>query len=157
MKNFSTWLLVMFIAMFWIFRVIVAVTFSFGIDFMIKPLDINVEIIILFVTLIALLLIIKRNMLGSIIYIIIYGWYFGGNLLTDVMSILNDGTKDVNVLMNAFVSFIAIILPVITLFDLLLDKNRKAHPIDKKTDWYYKNKEFDREMDDRADKNNYRL
>lgn len=26
----------------------------------------------------------------------------------------------------------------------------------KKTDWFYKNEEFDRKLDDRADKNNYR-
>ena len=40
--------------------------------------------------------------------------------------------------------------------DLLLDKNRKENPKDKKTDWFYKNEEFDRKLDDRADKNNYR-
>ena len=28
--------------------------------------------------------------------------------------------------------------------------------VDKKTDWFYKNEQFDRKMDDRADKNNYR-
>ena len=42
------------------------------------------------------------------------------------------------------------------IFDLLLDKNRKAHPKDKKTDWFYKNEQYDRKLDDRADKNNYR-
>ena len=42
------------------------------------------------------------------------------------------------------------------LLDLLLDKNRKENPKDKKTDWFYKNEEFDRKLDDRADKNNYR-
>ena len=38
----------------------------------------------------------------------------------------------------------------------LLDKNRKLNPKDKKTDWFYQNEEFDRKLDDRADKNNYR-
>jgi len=41
-------------------------------------------------------------------------------------------------------------------FDVLLDKNRKAHPVDKQTDWFYKNEQYDRKMDDRADKNQYR-
>ena len=36
------------------------------------------------------------------------------------------------------------------------DKNRKAHPKDKKTDWFYKNEQYDRKLDERADKNNYR-
>ena len=39
---------------------------------------------------------------------------------------------------------------------MLMDKNRTNHPVDKKTDWFYKNEEFDRKLDDRADKNNYR-
>ena len=29
-------------------------------------------------------------------------------------------------------------------FDLLLDKNRKANPKNKKTDWFFKNEKFDR-------------
>ena len=37
----------------------------------------------------------------------------------------------------------------------LLDKNRKLNPKDKKTDWFYQNEEFDRKLDDRADKNNF--
>ena len=49
-----------------------------------------------------------------------------------------------------------IIIPIAVLIDLLLDKGRMAHPVDKKTDWFYKNEQFDRKMDDRADKNNYR-
>ena len=58
--------------------------------------------------------------------------------------------------MNAFISLIGVILPIAVLFDLKIDKNRKANPVDKKTDWYYKDEKYDREMDERADKNNYR-
>ena len=54
-------------------------------------------------------------------------------------------------------AFIGIILPVAILFDLLLDKNRKEHPVDKKTDWFYKNENFDRKLDERADKNHYKF
>jgi len=39
---------------------------------------------------------------------------------------------------------------------LLLDKGRKANPKDKKTDWFYNNEQFDRKLDERSDKNNYR-
>ena len=53
-------------------------------------------------------------------------------------------------------SMIGIILPLAVLLDLLLDKNRKMNPKDEKTDWFYKNEQFDRKLDDRADKNNYR-
>ena len=41
--------------------------------------------------------------------------------------------------------------------NVLLDKNRKAHPVDKKTVWFYKNEQYDRKFDERADRNQYRL
>ena len=58
--------------------------------------------------------------------------------------------------MSLLIAFIGIIIPLSAFFDVLLDKGRKAHTVDKQTDWFYKNKEFDRKMDDRADKNQYR-
>ena len=54
------------------------------------------------------------------------------------------------------ISIIGIILPIAVLADLLLDKGRKANPKDKKTDWFYNNEQFDRKLDERSDKNNYR-
>ena len=62
MKNLSTWLLVMFMAMFWVFRIVVAVTYELGIDFGgITPLNTNLEIILLFLTLLCMVLVIKRK------------------------------------------------------------------------------------------------
>ena len=58
--------------------------------------------------------------------------------------------------LSMIVSLIGVVLPLAVLIDLLLDKQRKANPKDNKTDWFYKNKDFDRKLDDRADKNNYR-
>ena len=58
--------------------------------------------------------------------------------------------------MTTFFELIGLGLAIAALFDVLLDKNRKAHPTDKKTDWFYKNKDYDRKLDERADKNNYR-
>ena len=58
--------------------------------------------------------------------------------------------------MTMFISLIAIALPSIALFDILLDRNRMKNPVDKKTDWFYKNEQYDRKLDERADKNNYR-
>ena len=59
-------------------------------------------------------------------------------------------------LLSVMVSIIGIVLPVAVLLDMLADKARKANPVDKKTDWFYKNENFDRQYDERADKNNYR-
>ena len=74
MKNFSTWLLVMFMAMFWAFRIVVAVTYELGAEFGgIEPFNQAMEIILLFVVLACMLLIIKRKTVGALIYLAAYG------------------------------------------------------------------------------------
>ncbi len=156
MKNFSTWLLVMFMAMFWAFRVIVAVMPEFGTTLGgIVPLNSEIEIALSFVVLICMILVVKRMLIGGIIYVIGYGMYFGVDLFNNFNAIMNGATSASNTL-QTLISFIAIVLAVAVLFDLLLDKGRKANPKDKKTDWFYNNEQFDRKLDDRADKNNYR-
>lgn len=158
MKNLSTWLLVMFMGMFWFFRVIVALTAEMGIDFGgIAPLNQQMEIILLFVTLLCMVLIIKRKIVGALIYLLSYGMYFGIDLINNINVILvSEETLSLTTYINTFFSLIGMIIPIAILFDLLLDKNRKNNPKDKKTDWFYANDKFDREMDERADKNNYR-
>ena len=158
MKNFSTWLLVMFAVMFWGFRVIVAVMAQLSQDFGgIVPLNLTLEIILLFVALVSFILIVKRKMLGALIYLLTYGIYFGTDLFNR-LTIIIEATDEVapENMMNAVFAFIGIILPIAILLDLLADKNRKANPKDKKTDWFFKNEKFDRKLDERADKNNYR-
>ena len=156
MKNFSTWLLVMFMAMFWAFRVIVAVMPEFGTTLgNIVPLNSQIEIVLSFVVLACMVLVVKRKVLGGLIYVIGYGMYFGVDLFNNIGAIMEGSLSTANSI-NAFISFIAIILAVAVLFDLLLDKGRKANPKDKKTDWFYNNEQYDRQLDERADKNNYR-
>jgi len=150
MKKFSTWLIVMFMVMFWIFRVIVAFTDSLNIDIGIIPLDANAEVLLLFISLISIVFIAKRKMLGAIIYLLTHGIYFGIDIYNNVIAGTNIAYG------SAFFSLIGIILPIVAIFDLLFDKAAKAYPKDDKTDWFYKNKDYDREMDERADKNNYR-
>ena len=161
MKNFSTWMLVMFMVMFWVFRIIVAFTYELGTDFGgIEPFNQTMEIILLFVVLLCMILIVKRKLIGALIYLLAYGMYFGSNLVTGISTIVTANTEitlsEIGLYLNTFISLIGIAIPVAILFDLLLDKNRKANPKDKKTDWFFKNEKFDRKLDDRADKNNYR-
>ena len=162
MKNFSTWMLVMFMAMFWILRIIVAFTYELGIDFGgIVPTNQTMEIILLFVVLVCMILITKRKMIGAFIYLLAYGMYFGTDLMVGITTLITDTSNitssNMGIYLNAFISLIGIAIPVAVLFDLLLDKNRKANPKDNETDWFYKNEQFDRKLDDRADKNNYRM
>ena len=156
MKNFSTWLLVMFMAMFWFFRVLVAVMPEFGTTLgNFVPLNSQLEIALCFLVLVCMVLVVKRKLVGGLIYLAGYGMYFGVDLFNNLGSIMN-GTLGAENALNTFVSFLGIVLPIAVLLDLLVDKGRKINPTDKKTDWFYKNEQFDRKYDERADKNNYR-
>ena len=96
-------------------------------------------------------------MTGALIYLLTYGMYFGTDVVNRVTILINDATQlTLNDYTGLMISLIGIIIPIAVLLDLLADKNRKAHPKDKKTDWFYKNEQYDRKLDDRADKNNYR-
>lgn len=155
MKNFSTWMLVMFMVMFWGFRVIVAVMPEFGTTLGgIAPLNQNLEIILSFVVLVCIVLIVRRKLIGALIYLLAYGMYFGVDVINNIQTVLNGASMETA--LNVFISIIGIILPIAVLADLLLDKGRKANPKDKKTDWFYNNEQFDRKLDERSDKNNYR-
>lgn len=156
MKSVGSYLLVFFMAMFWVFRIIVAFAATMGLNFAFQPLNQTMEIILLFVTLLCIILVVKRKLLGGIIYLIGYGMYFGVDIFNTVKALMNGATLEITQYAVILMSFIGIVLPICVVFELLLDKNRKAHPVDKKTDWFYKNEQFDRKLDERADKNNYR-
>lgn len=159
MKNFSTWMIVMFIVMFWIFRVMMAVSAELNWEMgALRPLNTQIEIMLLFVVLVCIVLIVKRKILGALIYLLAYGLYFGTDIVNNLsvlLSALETGV-DINLYANLLLSLIGLILPIVTILDLLMDKARKANPKDKKTDWFYNNEQFDRKLDERADKNNYR-
>ena len=155
MKNLSSWLIAIFAFMFWAFRVVSTLLNTMGTDFIAPPMDMTMEIVLLFITFICICFIVKRSLLSAIIYLIAHGMYYGIYLYQNIMSLV-DGTGTLDLYMNLFISLIGIAIPIAAVFDVLLDKNRKAHPTDKKTDWFYKNEQFDRKLDERADKNNYR-
>ena len=157
MKKFSTYLLVMFMIVFWIIRIIITLASQLGKDFMgMVPINEPFEIAILFATLLCLVLIVKRKLIGSILYLTLHAIYFGGDITTKLSVITNNEVLTISQSTELMFSIIGIILPLAVLIDLLLDKNRKLNPKDKKTDWFYKNEEYDRKLDERADKNNYR-
>ncbi len=159
MKKFSTWMLVMFMVLFWLLRIVIALAYELKWNFAgLVPLNQSMEIALLFVFLLCLILIVKSKMIGAFLYLLTYGMYFGTNVTSNIQTILDvaNGTTDISQYLNLFMSVIGIILPIAVLLDLLWDRERKENPKDKKTDWFYKNQKFDRKMDERADKNNYR-
>lgn len=155
MRSMASYLLLFFMILFWIFRLIVAFTANIGVDIGFVPMDMNMEIILLFVTMVAIAFVGKRMLIGAIIYLVAYGLYFGVDLYNIVMGIMG-GTLTISDFSNALASFIGVVLPVAVFFNLLIDKNRTNHPVDKKTDWFYKNEDYDRKIDERADQNEYR-
>ncbi len=161
MANFSTWLLAIFMIMFWLFRAIVALCSQFSIDLLgIVAYDFRIEVIIAFLTLPCIVLIMKRKLVGSLIYLGIYGVYFGRHLLINIIPlILGFSVVTINSSLNLISDIIAISLAIFTVVDMLIDRGRKSNPIDRKTDWYFKNEKYDKELknkDSREDKNEYK-
>lgn len=154
MQKFSTWMVLSLDIVFWIVRIIATYTSAMAIDFMITPINLNTEIMLLFVALLCFVLIAKRKLLGVILYLVSYLGYFGVDLWNNL--VLTNGQISAANYMNVFFSFIGIALPIFTMLDWLLDKNKQLHPTDKKTDWYYTNQKYDMKKDEREDKNNYR-
>jgi len=155
MKRFSSYLIVMFMLLFWLFQVVGAVATTFSAEIGIPIINMNYQIPIIFASFVCILLVIKRNIIGAIAYLIIHGWYYGVDLYNIIMNLSNN-TMGLNDYTGAMISFLGVILPIVCIFELLLDKNKQKHGGDKKTDWYYGTDEYDRKLDDRADKNNYR-
>ena len=57
MKNLSSWLIAIFAFMFWAFRVVSTLLNTMGTDFIAPPMDMTMEIVLLFITFICICLI----------------------------------------------------------------------------------------------------
>ena len=158
MKSLSSWLLVMFMAMFWIFRVIVAFQAQYEQDFGgFIAFNLTVEIVLLFLTIVCMALVLRRNLIGGIIYLGAYGYYFGGYIVTNsLFALINGDTLSMSTLQNTMVAAVGLLIAFFVFFDLLIGRIRRRDPKDKKTDWYFQNDKYDRKYDERADKNEYR-
>ena len=162
MINFSSWILTTFMIIFWLFRAVIALCTQFSIDFLgIVAYNFNTEVLIAFITLVCIILVTKRNLIGALLYLGIYIVYFGEHLIINMIALSQgQAVMDMVFATNFFIDIIAIILPIFVLFDILLDKGRKTNPIYKKTDWYFKNEKYDEELkarDQREDKNEYKF
>jgi len=158
MKSLISWLLVLFMAMFWVFRVIVAISAQFGIEFGgFIVFNNTTEMVLLFVDLFCFILIVKRKLIGGIIFLAGYGWYFGSYIINNLIPALSseDGV-DMVIFQNSIIGIIGIIIALCIVINIAFEKVKLRHFTDKKTDWYFDNDKYDRKFDDRADKNQYR-
>lgn len=135
--------------LFWGFRVVVVFCASMQIDFMVTPINLNMELVLLFISIPCFALVLKRNIVGAFVYFIAFTAYFGNDLYNCLTS--NTGSME-TILIDA----LGVILPLLALIDIGINKDRMGTGEDKKTVWFYGNSDYDRKLDERADKNNYR-
>jgi hypothetical protein len=156
MMSLFSYLITIFDVVFWFFRAIVCLLASMKVEFPCQPINLTAEIVLLFATLPCMILIFKRNAIGVTIYFGIYGAYFGTGLYNAFMEIQETGfTLTSSVDLAAMI--LGVIIPLLTFLDILLNKNRTKFGGDKKTDWFYKNEKYERELDKRVDKNQYKF
>ena len=106
MKSLSSWLLVMFMFMFWVFRVIIAFQAQYEKDFGgFVVFNYVVEVALLFVVVLCFILVLRRKLLGGILYLGAYGYYFGTYLIGNILPNLISGESlDIIVAQNALVA-----------------------------------------------------
>jgi len=119
------------------------------------PLNMWVEMAILFASVPCLILMMKRNLLATFIYALMYWMYFGTDLIMTITSAM-DGNVATIFTSTGLASIVGVAIPVLNLFDVYFNKNRAMTFGNTKTDWFFKNKDYDRQYDERADRNNYR-
>ena len=156
MTTLLSYLLTFIAILFWIFRVLTTLFYELDIDFFAEPLNEYLEIIVLFASLPCLLLVIKRNIIGAAAYFGIYGAYFGTVLYNQVVGAQSNGLTVANASDIVFL-VIGILIALFTFLDILLNKHRGNFGADSKTKWFYGNDKYDREFDERADRNQYKL
>lgn len=156
MITLFSYLLTFFAVAFWIFRVIVTLSFQLDMPIFAEPLNVNAEIVVLFLTIPCILLVIKRKIMGAALYVALYACYFGTALYNAIIGMQESG---INLLNSSDIMLLSIgvLIPILTFIDICINKNRVKFHADKKTDWFYQNEAYDRKYDERADKNQYKF
>lgn len=156
MTSLFSYLLTFLAIIFWAFRAVVTVMYQLDNPLFSTPSNVTFEIVVLFLTLPCLIGVCKRNIVFSAAYLGLYATYFGNTLLLVVQNASSVGITLINSA-DMLCTVIGIIIPLLTFFDILLNKHRTAGKNVKKEDWFYANEEYDRKFDERADRNQYRL
>ena len=156
MTSILSYILTIFGVVFWFFRAIATLLYQLDRPFFATPLNTNLEIAILFATLPCIILVIKRNIVGAACYLGIYAAYFGTALYEAIIATQETGLDIVNT-SNMLCIFLGVLIPLLTFFDILFNKHRTLGNGVKREDWFYKNEQYDRKFDERADRNQYRL
>ncbi len=142
----------MFAIMFWLFRVYVALMISGGAETPFTTPGIEMEIAVIFITLISIFMIFRRNLIFASIYL---GTYFA--FFTYGIALMNGNISTNTQLLNAMLMILGILIALLNFLDVMFNKNRKGSTKDNKTDWFYATDKYEREFDERADRNQYKI
>ena len=142
----------MFAIMLWLFRIYVALMVSSGSEIQFTTPGLELEITVIFITLISIFMIFKRNLIFASIYL---GTYFA--FFTYGIALMNGNISTNKQLLNAMVMIAGIIIALLNFLDVMFNKNRKGSTKDNKTDWFYATDKYEREYDERADRNQYKI
>lgn len=143
-------------SIFWIFRLLVSIVYTTGDVFIVEPMNITFEIILLFITFICIIFIAKRRMSGAIVYLVAQCAYFGIDAYKNLESIIYAQPQTITYI-SLIVSIIGVIIPTLAVMNIGLSTGKKGSYKNKNTDWFYATTEHDRQLDERADKNQYKF
>ena len=157
MRSLYSYFITVMAVMYWIFRIVVSLTGAMEMEFICQPLDSNIEIAILFLSVPCFLFIIRRNLAGSFLYFGIHALYFGPILYNSLFGMPAEAeTLAFADLSSIIATILGIVIPFLVFVDIAFEKTG-IKPKDRNTDWYYGNKKYDREFDERADRNQYKI
>ena len=157
MKSLFSYLITFCAVLYWIFRVVVSLMYAIGKEFICEPLNANLEILILFLTIPSIIFIIRRNLIASTLYFAMYAAYFGTILFNSLSGVVGaDEAMSFNDTSSILFTAIGVLIPFLVFMDIFIQRNR-FNPTDRNTDWFYNNEQFDRKMDSRADTNQYKI
>lgn len=157
MKSLFSYLITFCAVIYWIFRVIVSLMYATGAEFICEPLNPTLEILILFLTIPSIIFIIRRNLIAATLYFAMYAAYFGTILYNSLSGVI--GTEEalsLNDTTAILFTALGVLIPFLVFLDIFIQRNRFS-PKDRNTDWFYNNEQFDRKIDERADKNQYKI
>lgn len=150
-----SYLFSMFAVFFWLFRLVVSFAPSINMDLPFASANPTIEIVLLFISVLGLIGIFKRKLFLTAIYLASFFAYYGYELF----NILSNST---GALASAEIQSVAIyvagiVIALVNFLDVLFNKERKGSTKDTNIDWYYDEGKYEREEDDREDKNRYRI
>ncbi len=149
-----SYLFSMFAVFYWIFRLVVSFAPNIGINLPIVAINPIAEIILLFISILGLIGIFKRKLFLTAIYLAGFFGYYA----YEIFNIINSGEAIIGTnLQNIVIFSVGILIALANFLDVLFNKERKGPTKDKKIDWYYEEGKYEREVDDRTDKNRYKI